>query len=191
MRNGWCQPCQKAGKYKAKGGGKPPTSLTLARNAAIEKAGPDTVYDYLRSGMTAKEIAGRLGLEQTQEAANSVRNWLKRHNREAYDAARKDSAEALEEKAFETYGDRAPVTSADAKWRNDRAGHLRWLADLRSGRSDKSAAVQINFGSLHLEALRNQGENPHRVRRDVSPSESFLEGGPIQEAEVLECHTIN
>lgn len=180
MGNGWCPDCHAAGVYSKPQGGR--TALTRKRDAAIAEAGVGAVLALVRAGLSMREIAGRIGLEATPENGARVSDWLRNNADGDFEEARRDSADALAEKAFDLYGDRAPVTSADAKWRNDRAGHVRWLAELRSGMRDKNG-VTLNVQQLHLEALREANGN-HRSNRDQSATE--VAGQVPLEAEIIQ-----
>jgi hypothetical protein len=149
-----------------RGKGRPQTAITAARDAAIAKIGPEAVYDFVRAGLTMPQIAERLGLPP--EAAEDVRNWLRRKDPEAYQQARKDSADAHEDRALSVLGERAPATNADASWRRDKMKYHQWVSDLRSGRRDQ-AQIQVNIGQMHLDALKAQ---PRRVLpAEVLPDE--------------------
>lgn len=164
------------------------TALTKKRDMAITEAGgADTLYGLVESGKTHREIANALGLDggdyTTQRA---IREYLRR-DPDRYEDARRESAEALAERAGEVYGDEAPVTSADAKWRHDLSGYWRWLAETRDP-SIRQAGVNVNVdvGSLHLDALRTSGRmtlNPDLVGRDVTTTEKLRESFEAEEAE--------
>jgi hypothetical protein len=130
--------------------------------------------------MSHREMATALGLDgsdyTTQQA---IRTYLRR-DPDRYEEAKRESAESLAERAGEVYGDEAPTTSADAKWRNDKSGWYRWMAETRDP-SIRQAGVSVNvdIGSLHLDALRASGRmtlNPDGVKdRDVTTTEKMRE----------------
>jgi hypothetical protein len=131
-----------------------PKVPTKTRDAAIKKAGGlEALYDMVAAGMSSREICQALDLPADAVVQRNVRRLLEA-DQTKYAAAKCASAESLAEKAAEMYGDTAPETSADAKWRNDRAGHMRWMAELRAGLIGKGATVQIDIGQLHMEAMR-------------------------------------
>jgi hypothetical protein len=160
----------------------PSTALAEQRDAAIEAAGGNVgLLDRVAAGLSFREVCEEIGIEGSSVNQSALRRRLARQCPEEYEQAKKDSADALAEKALEQYGDKAPVTSADRAWRADKAGWYRWMSEVRSGRDQKG--IQINIGQLHLDALRAAGKRPDRTdSRD-------LMGRPaarILEAEVIE-----
>jgi hypothetical protein len=133
------------------------TALTRSRDAAIAEVGEEAVYDMVATGMTHREIANALGLDgDKHNAQRAVAKWLRR-DPDRYEAAKRASVDAIAEKAGEVYGEEAPESTADAKWRNDRSGYFRWLAELRSGVNRNGINVNLDIGALHLDALKRAG----------------------------------
>lgn len=130
----------------------PGTNLTKSRDMAVEAAGGvDAIYPLVAAGLSMTEVAKEIGLDGTAREGEALRQLLRR-DETRWGEARRDSADAISEKA-DTYGDEAPVTSADAKWRNDRSGYFRWLTEFRADLLGQPG-VQINIGLEHLQALK-------------------------------------
>lgn len=145
------------------------------RSAVAEAGGDETLYGFVEAGRSASEILDALGLDRTEEGTWVVYRLLN-SNPERYEEAKRISADALAERAFELYGEDTPETSADAKWRNDRAGHMRWLAELRSGNLDGGGVnVQVDIGQLHLDALRQAGGRDMIPQREAVEAEYTVE----------------
>lgn len=148
------------------------TDLTIRRDSAIKEAGPERVYGWVEAGVSTRDIARKLNLGGDDTAMWAVQNWL-RQDEDRYEKAKRRSVEAHMEKAGEVYGDEAPESTADAKWRNDRSGFHRWVAELRAGlRNKDGTTVNVNLGQLHLDALRRKGsmsQNPDRVEPRSRP----------------------
>lgn len=149
----------------------PKSAISDARDAALAPlGGVDALYDFVAAGMTFGEICKELGLPNDAQHQQSLRK-LARRDPQRYDEAKQQSVERLQEKAGEVYGETAPVTSADAKWRNDRSNYYRWLAEWRGGILEKSAvAVNVDIGQLHLEALRAAGSRTTTEQRRAIPN---------------------
>jgi hypothetical protein len=162
------------------------TALTRKRDAAIEEAGPDAVYGWVSEGLSIREVANELGLDGTDQNVRwSVRNWLRR-DEDRYNEAKAASVDALAERAYQIYGDEAPETTADGTWRDRKAGHLRWLADLRAGRNKDGVNVNLSVNELHLDALRKKGHMP-RPKGEVQDAEyEVLEEAPQADASAQE-----
>jgi len=143
------------------------TALTRALHAALEdQGGREALYRMVEGGLSAREICGVLGIERTDETAQAAIYRELNKDPDRYDRAKRASAEALAEKAGAVFGEDAPVTSADAKWRSDRSGYYRWLSELRSGRQPGGVNVNVDLGALYLGALQERGSmdlNPDRV----------------------------
>jgi hypothetical protein len=168
----------------AKGKTGPSTALAEKRDAAIEKAGGnETLLEHVAAGLSWKEVAAAVGLEPTEVNAGAIRRRLSRQAPDELEEAKRASVDAIAERATEMYGTEAPTNSADAKWRNDRAGHLRWIADLRGGR-DKGGNV-YNIGQLHLDALRAAGRRIPDAGRELMgrPADQILEAEVIEDGD--------
>lgn len=139
------------------------TALTRKRDEAIEEIGEEELYKLVEEGLSMREIATELGLDDPGSARtqSAVRSWLRR-DKDRYSEAKRLSAEALAEKAGEVYGDKAPTSTADAKWRNDLSGYLRWLSEQRSGGNRGDVNISISFEERFLAQLRKSGRMPRR-----------------------------
>jgi hypothetical protein len=166
----------------AKGKTGPSTALAEKRDAAIEKAGGnETLLEHVAAGLSWKEVAAAVGLEPTEVNAGAIRRRLSRQAPDELEEAKRASVDAIADRATEMYGTEAPTNSADAKWRNDRAGHLRWIADLRGGRTKDG--ITLNIGQLHLEALQAAGRRPEgwQLTRETNPTRRLLEAEVIED----------
>lgn len=177
-----CREWNKAGRPTRESGDGRTTALTLQRDAAIERIGADAVYGMVASGRSLREIAETLGLPSDHKSRWAISQWITRDT-ERYDEARAASVDALAERAGEVYGETRPVDSADAKWRNDRSGYFRWLAEIRAiGFGDRNGVtVKVDIGQLHLDALRSAGRqelNPDRV--EVEEADYEIEETPAE-----------
>lgn len=154
------------------------TALTKARDAAVAEAGGvEVLYGYVEAGLSMTQIADRIGLDVPAEKARWTIRDLLRRDSERYDAAKEASAEAHMQMAGAVYGDEAPTSTADAKWRNDRSGWHRWMAELRSGLREKgSVNVNVDIGQLHLDALRQLGSMPTREDPETVEADYVIEG---------------
>jgi hypothetical protein len=167
----------------------PSTALATRRDTAIEAAGGnDALLELVAGGLGFREIAERIGLEGSEVNQAAIRRRLARQCPDDYEEAKRASVDAIAERAAEMYGTEAPTNSADAKWRNDRAGHLRWLAEIRGGRTQDGTV--INVGQLHLDVLRAVGSmdhNPDYIRRrgPADPAGAFM-AAEVIDAEVIE-----
>lgn len=154
------------------------TALTRRRDAAIEEVGAEEVYGWVETGLSARQIAEKLGLDADEDRAMwAVHNWLQ-SDPERYARAKERSVEGLADRALQVYGDEPPETTADGTWRDRKAGHLRWLAELRAGFSRDGVNVNIDLGQLHLDALRKRGSmahNPDRVEPEPIDAEYEVE----------------
>jgi hypothetical protein len=167
--------------------GRKPTALTKSRDKAVADAGGlDVLYAHLAAGQSINAICKAIGLPVDMASYKTVHELMTR-DRERYDAARRESADAHAELAGAVYGEEAPESTAKAKWLHDRSGWHRWMSDLYSGRLDKSnAGVTLNIGALHLEALKASGSirNLEARRVPMSAADRMLESGQVVEAEV-------
>lgn len=167
------------------------TALTRTRDAAIAELGEEAVFAMVAGAAPMREIADALGLDgKDYNARRAVYQWLRRpENRERYEEAKAMSAEVHAELAGEVYGETEPLTAAGAKWRNDRSGWHRWMAETRDP-SLRRAGVEVNVdvAALHMEALKAGGSmdlNPDFVRevRGKPDAASVLREQAIREAE--------
>lgn len=140
----------------------------------INKAGgPEAIFDRIAAGERIRPLMASFGV-----SAGMFYNWIKTlgaDGREAYELAKKASAEPLVEEGLEQLEVADGVlTNADVSLRGKRADYLRFMASKRDPDQfgDKQAGVQVNLnlGALHLQAARQLGGMP-------SPQ--------IQEAEIL------
>jgi transposase-like protein len=136
--------------------------------AEIEAAGGDgVILDRLRSGETVKAIADTYGVSR-----GMIYLWKKmggESRADAWEEARKDSAEALLEDAGEILdalavpgenGEAPDPSNAQVSVARERAGHRRYLAEKfnREAFGDRGGAGGVVvLGDLHLEALRSRG----------------------------------
>lgn len=153
------------------------TALTRSLKAAVAEAGGrEALYEMVAGGLSAREIAGALGLERTDERAQWAIYRELRKDMESYDEARRASAHAHAERAgeiFEMYGEKPDtgLTSAQAKLMADKAGWHKWMAEMRSGQSAGGVNINVDLGQLYLGALREKGsmeQNPDRPRHSAA-----------------------
>jgi hypothetical protein len=167
--------------------GRKATELTKARDKAVAEAGGlDALYAHLAAGQSINAICKAIGLPVGMASYKTVHELMTR-DRERYDAARRESADAHAELAGAVYGEEAPESTAKARWLHDRSGWHRWMSDLYSGRLDKSnTSVTLNIGQLHLEALKASGSVHNLTSRRIpmSAADRLLESGQVVEADV-------
>lgn len=149
------------------------TALTRKRDTAIAnlEGGDDALYGMVAAGMSLRAISNELGLDGADSNTRAAVYQYLRRDMARYDEARRLSAESHAEMAGEVYGDTAPETTADAKWRNDKSAWHRWMAETRDPSLRGKAGVEVNvdIGQLHLDALRAGGRlelNPDLVSRE-------------------------
>lgn len=142
-----------------------PIRRQLAARVA-DAGGVEVIADRVASGETLAAIAEELGFRR-----ELLVRWIYADEDRAalLRAARAQAADALVEQSLQIADTASPAEAQLARLRVDTR---QWIASRwnRSayGAQDK-AAVEINIGSLHLDALRHVREN--RII-DVSPAES-------------------
>lgn len=134
--------------------------------AKIEAAGGDEwVFDLVAAGVPFYRVAERLGVSD-----DVLRVWVRRggeKRKEAYQRARKESADALADKGGRILDELAEggriVTSPEVALAQARANYRLKLAEAfdRDTFGNKPvAALQFNVGTLHLGALQAAGAAP-------------------------------
>lgn len=143
----------------------------IEADAGPDRTGPEFVADYLGSGGFISELA---------EKYDCSRSYLSRmfHDLPEYAAvlpgARQEQAEAIAEElvqiADDTQGTDSAVEVMSAKLRVD---VRKWLASMNNPErfADKRGQVnlQVNIGSLHLDAMRRRSIETAPPMRDITP----------------------
>jgi len=127
--------------------------------------GFEAIISQVASGRTLSSIARELGVPR-----ETLSNLMYRDEErgEALRAARARAADALVDDALDIADAADPTAIAKAKLQVETR---QWIASKynRAVYGSEKAQVEINLGSLHLDALRNVRE---KAVIDVSPSES-------------------
>jgi hypothetical protein len=160
----------------------------LVDEAAILGCTPDeVVFDRLRSGESVADVMDSYGFSR-----NYFYTWLKRGNdrKGQYEEAKRDAAEALVDEAQAILDDEAPVFSpAEVTLRKARANFRTWLAGKKDreqfGEANAQVDVNLNLGSLHLDALRATSTVPTALPapEEDAPEIQEAEWEPVEEAE--------
>lgn len=132
----------------------PSSPIIAAGEEVCEELGLDALLDLRSTGITIRQLCFRLAIP-----VRSLYRYLNRdpERRAAWDALGVQLAEGLVDEARELLDsaplDRDAITKAKAQ-----AEHRRWEAAFRDpakwSQQAVGMAVQINFGQLHLDALR-------------------------------------
>lgn len=142
-----------------------PIKRQLVANIA-DIGGPEAIINRVASGETLTAIAAELGTSR-----ELLSQWMNRDEDRAA-ALREARARAADALVDQTIAIADTASPAEAQLARLRVDVRQWAARSWNraayGTQDK-AAVEINIGSLHLDALRHVREN--RVI-DVTPSES-------------------
>jgi transcriptional regulator with XRE-family HTH domain len=128
------------------------------------------IWELLDEGKTHKQIADVLGCMRS-----SVTRWLNatQERKQAHADSRVHASEGLAESALEIADDLAGASKEEIAAAKLQIETRQWLAAVwnRDRYGKDTAAVQINIGSLHLEALRQAGSAAPVL---VSPSAPSL-----------------
>ena len=148
----------------------------------IEFGGDDWVFDQIAEAKPVQHITDQLGCSR-----NFIYTWLDDDEdgsrREKYQEARTRSADALVDRGLEILDnlDGIPLlTSQEVQRANSQANYRKSMAEMRDdslrakpGQFD----LNVNIGSLHLDALQAHGQMPIPI---AAPEEV-----PVIEAEVI------
>lgn len=159
-------------------------------NARIEElGGDDWFFSMVGEGTPLREIAEEVGCSRGYLYVWLDQRPTKEERRARYRAARRRSAEALEEEGREVLDDLAGdrgVSSAEVSLARSRANYRQWQAKVRDREQygDRPGVeVNLSVGDLHLGALKAHGSMGGGGEiADAEPG--VLE--PALEAEVLE-----
>src|SRR5690606_3859770 len=133
----------------------------LARfSALIEKLGGDhVIFDRIAEGESMRSIGESFGYSR-----GMIYSWIYaggEERRKRWNEAKKLAAHAHVEDATELLENSRPVTSGEAQHLRSRAEHKKWLAKVynREEYGDEQGRIDLNLniGSLHLDALRAAG----------------------------------
>lgn len=144
----------------------------MARAKQQGLSGPNFVYDWIASGKTVSDLAAEIGVS---------RSYLSRHINavpeyaQAIEAARRESADAMVESGLKMLDDVSELVqnsemSRPSDWIaavDKQVQHRKFMAAAHAPErwaTKDRAAVTVNIGDLHLEALRQQ-----KAMRDVTP----------------------
>jgi hypothetical protein len=149
-----------------------------------EKGGWQVILERIANGETFKQIAPDYGVSKSY-----VHRMISRKSqpklREAYERARRESAEAHAQKALEILDNVTPTRDEIAKARAQ-AEHRRWLAQAYDrdtfGPPQQNAQVTLNIASLHLDALRRAAP-PRALPSGASPAELPVLPATIESAQ--------
>jgi len=126
--------------------------------AAVEEAGGDAVvFDRIADGAYLTEVA-----EEWDVSSQLMRKWIRLtpERRKAYEAAKRDSGDALVEAAGEVLDNASVLSSQHIAKARAQSGFKTWLAGKRDREQYGDDAAQVNLNvnlnSLHLEALRSR-----------------------------------
>ena len=169
-------PCPMQGPYTAEEE-EHLTGQPIARRLAgrIEAdGGSSAVIDRVADGETMVDIAKEYNVSRS-----TLMRWVKKDEarHDAYKLAKSESADALVEEAGEILDDASTKSGPDVQKARSRAEHRRWVASKRDraqyGDDAKAlVAVNLDLGSLHLDALRQVGH------MDQVSEVELLEDGP-------------
>jgi hypothetical protein len=134
-----------------------------ALTKAIAKAGGDEViFDQIAAGLPMRAVAEPFGYSRQMIYA-----WIHAggdERRAKWREAKELASHVLVDEAGEILDGEVPITSAHASHLKARAEHRRWLAGVWNrkdfGTEDGKIDVNLNIGSLHLDALRQAGSRP-------------------------------
>jgi hypothetical protein len=129
------------------------------------KGGEEYIWSLVRSGLKVREIGERFGVSN-----HMIYNWINKggeERRTAYRLARKESADAVADRAGDILDDLADestkreITSPEVKLAEARAQHDKWLASKADPEMyGETKAPLLQIGELHLSALRQHGAVP-------------------------------
>lgn len=141
----------------------------------LEKLGGDEViFDQIAAGTPIREIAeqfrGFLDGAPEFPSRTWMYTWIHRYpeREEAWEEAKRVASHALVEQAEDILENDgvAPVSSAEMSWLKERAGHKKWIASQFNkkhyGEDKESVNVNVDVGTLHLDALRQKGSMGER-----------------------------
>lgn len=143
---------------------------TRQAHTLIEKAGgEDYIYGRVADGATLKQLAEELGISRP-----ILSGWCNHTSRrDAYVSARREAALAHAEEGLAIVDSATPETASAAKLRSDYRKYLAAKLDPRTW-GDPKAAVTIDLGQLHLEAVKQiQAE---QREQSLSASEGGTDG---------------
>jgi hypothetical protein len=140
-----------------------PNLQALAK--AIEKiGGDDVIFDQIAEGLPMREIAAPFGFSRQMIYAwihsPTVGGGPDRERR--WEEAKAIAAHSLIERAGEILDEADPANSAEASIIQARSNHRKWLASVYNRKAygeDTPGKIDLNLniGSLHLDALRVSG----------------------------------
>lgn len=144
----------------------PGTPIKRQLIARIDQiGGPEAIIERVASGETLTSIAAELGVSR-----EALSGWMNRDEERtiALRSARARAAEALVDQTLQIADAASPQEAQVARLRIDTR---QWIASRwnRAEYGQDKAAVEINIGSLHLDALRHTVAGPVI---DVTPVES-------------------
>lgn len=122
--------------------------------------GEEWVFNFVAEGLSMKKVAERIGAS----SRGMLYLWIdmdRDRRRRLLQEARERSADAHAEDGLEILDGleaEMAVTSAEVQRANSRANYRKWLAGVRNreayGEPKAGVDVNVNIGSLHLDALR-------------------------------------
>lgn len=175
----------------------PGAPLRTRFEAHIEALGGDeVVFDQIAGGATMEEVASSFRGFLDDRPDFPSRQWMYtwihaggEEREQAWKEAKRIAAHIHMEEAGEILENdgQAPVTSAEMSWLKERAGHKKHLAETFNsdmyGEEQQGVNVNLDIGSLHLQALRQAG------RMELAPGDQ--EERMIEtEAEVVEEESV-
>jgi hypothetical protein len=153
-------------------------------------SGEEYILNRVVAGVPPRTIMQAFGLSREM-----FYSWIRAggpERRRLYDEARRLAADAhadLAGEVLEELAERGVVTSPEVQLANSRSAYLRWLAEVRNRDvygTKPTGAIQINVGSLHLDALRHAVQTA-TVLEAVPAAPSLPEGTEDVLVELLEA----
>jgi hypothetical protein len=163
--------------YRSSMPGRP--KLQILEQKIRELGGDEWVFEQIADGVRPRVVAEKLGISRSfLYYWKDLRAHPQRQEKWAFAMRVSAAAKAEEgEEILDELARRPIITAADVGLATSRAKYRQWLAsslDKETYGTQAGVQVQVNVGSLHLDALRVAGR--------VKPSEPV---GQIVEAEVL------
>lgn len=149
-----------------------------------ELGGDHVVFDRLANGDTMEEVAasfrGLLPDSPDFPCRTMMYHWIHQNEEreKRWKQAKAIAAHSLIDYVDEMYeeaGKNPPATSAAASTLKQRAGWAKWKAEKWNrdfyGEQPAQHEVNVNFGDLHLDALRKRGQMPTRREPEMLEAE--------------------
>lgn len=172
--------------------GRKPGKPTFAERVAAD-GGDEIIFRRIASGELVTDIMESYGYSR-----DMMYQWINQGGearRQAFEDAKRQSAEALAEQAGRIIDAAADATSTAAVMvARERMGYRKWLAGIRDRETfgeRAGAEIQVNIGQLHLDALRARGSVRLAQQRRRELQEAVIEAEVEEIAGELGSGTAN